>query len=166
VAGATLFSSAQLGTALNMAISSWTSMTPEGDGTIGAHKEMLQALVGSCYLFLYQGRELEESFAEYANELIEAPTGSKAKDRLAKAVTGLEKEIIGARQKSKIMGTVVMGAFALTLRRHEIIDDPKYDLMTMYIPDPDDDSWGVEMGGFAKSDPRYLSTCELIGASG
>lgn len=141
-------------------------MTPEGDGTIGATQEMLQALVGSCYLFLYQGRELEDSLMLYTRELLAAETGSKEKERLAKAADALANEITGARQKSKIMGTVVMGAFALTLRRHEIIDDFKYDLMTMYIPDPDDDSWGVEMGGFAKSDPRYLSTCELIGASG
>jgi len=162
MAGATLFSADQLGFALNKAITAWATMAPEGDGTIGAHKESLQALVGSCYLFLYQGRELESSLVLYQSELADADAGSKAAERLAKAVAGLEKEITGAKQKSKIMGTAMMGGIALTLRRTNAIDDTKYALMTNYIPDPDDDSWGVEMGGFGASDPRHLSTCELI----
>ena len=162
MAGAIIFSESQLGELLDYAIKcSWSAIAPEGDGTSGSHKEPLQILVGACYLFVFQGRELEDSLANFASELAAAAAGSKKAQRLTKQKVGLEKEIAGARQKSKIMATILYGTIAMGLRRLDAITDLQYGLLTTYTPDPGDDAWGVELGGWS-SGPKQLTSCEMV----
>jgi len=161
MAGALIFSEGQLESALKNVLKNFTALAPGDGSSMAAQAEGLQALVGSCYLYVFQGRELESSLRDYRSELDSAPAGSREAQSFAKAVEGLSKEIKGARQKSKILATAIHGALVLGLRRVDAIDDTQYGYMTQYMPDPSDDAWGELIGGWGEDDPRYLVSCPM-----